>query len=128
MIWRPQLEMTPKLYSRSFKQSRSRSSLYDVIYKKQAALEEKPQVDSAGWGHLPPQVGLKEIHRDETAVFPDVATAAHPLGPVQLLSVRLTRRLEGRKLYSAAAHRVSAVTLSHSVSLEAMRMQLAAKQ
>lgn len=36
--------------------------------------------------------------------------------------------LEGRKLYSAAAQRESAEIVSHSVSLEAMRMQAAARQ
>lgn len=45
-----------------------------------------------------------------------------------MLCERLTRRLDVWKLYSAAAQRVSAVTLSHSVSLEAMRMQPAARQ
>lgn len=39
-----------------------------------------------------------------------------------------TRMLEGRKLYSAAAQRESAEIVSHSVSLEAMRMQAAARQ
>lgn len=40
----------------------------------------------------------------------------------------LTRRLDDIKSYSAAAHRVSALTVSHSVSLEATRIQAAARQ
>lgn len=41
---------------------------------------------------------------------------------------KLTRRLDDKKSYSAAAQRVSALTVSHSVSLEATRTQAAAKQ